>query len=364
MLFSAAVDDASPGGALAFLSRPDVLNVAITRAKRLQVVFVSRAPERFDPTSLFGRYLEWVVSCAGSRDGGRDGVAAVARDAPSSPAGPPTDTVVRVSATRWPSSPAAPAARVELDVRVGRIAVDVVLRCDGGVACVDVVGPGAHALRLDEHDVLRRAGVDVLVVTVEDDPDATERRVRALARELTIRGGGAWLTRTPRPARGLVPDARGAEWGRGAGAIVRRDRGRRAPRRLWSPRGPDSAPRRARRSSAPCRTTRCTARSGPSRWRTGRRCARCSTARGGAGTGRRSGGRDDRRGDGRAARGDQRARARLGGPARARDGAAAHAPGREASGSAAERRPPASLDRVARPRQSVPGCVGSPSSSS
>ena len=44
VLFSAAVDNDSPGGALAFLSRPDVLNVAITRGKHQQIVFCPATP--------------------------------------------------------------------------------------------------------------------------------------------------------------------------------------------------------------------------------------------------------------------------------------------------------------------------------
>ena len=44
VLFSTAVDNDSPGGAVAFLSRPDVLNVAITRGKHQHIVFLSRDP--------------------------------------------------------------------------------------------------------------------------------------------------------------------------------------------------------------------------------------------------------------------------------------------------------------------------------
>lgn len=60
MLFSACVDEQSPAGSLAFLSRPEQLNVAITRARRSQWVFVSRPVEQFSSASLFGRYLMWV----------------------------------------------------------------------------------------------------------------------------------------------------------------------------------------------------------------------------------------------------------------------------------------------------------------
>ena len=70
---------------------------------------------------------------------------------------------------------------VELDVRLGPFALDVVLRRGGPVAGVDLVGPGATALTLADHDVLLRAGVEVLVVRFPDATGRASERVRALA---------------------------------------------------------------------------------------------------------------------------------------------------------------------------------------
>jgi AAA domain len=58
MLLSLVLDDAAPAGAFRYLERPDVWNVAVTRARHRQVVFTSLSPGRAPAGTLLRRYLE------------------------------------------------------------------------------------------------------------------------------------------------------------------------------------------------------------------------------------------------------------------------------------------------------------------
>lgn len=60
MFVSLAVGPASHRAAMRFLSRPDVFNVSITRARHKQYIYTSVEPEHLDPASLLGEYLRQV----------------------------------------------------------------------------------------------------------------------------------------------------------------------------------------------------------------------------------------------------------------------------------------------------------------
>lgn len=57
MFLSLALDDASPAASFRFLEKPDVFNVAVTRARLLNHTWHSFSPTRLNPDSLLARYL-------------------------------------------------------------------------------------------------------------------------------------------------------------------------------------------------------------------------------------------------------------------------------------------------------------------
>ncbi|ASJ74808.1 DEAD/DEAH box helicase [Granulosicoccus antarcticus] len=147
VLFSCCVDDASSGGSLAFLSRSDVLNVSITRARRQQWVFLSRSPERINPDTLFGQYLDWINSPRLHSD------ALVERD---------------ILPEGMTSAIACSDTEVELNVEVGRLVLDAVLHRGDSALGIDFMdSPDREPFALDDHAMLARIGVRVLPVTIE-----------------------------------------------------------------------------------------------------------------------------------------------------------------------------------------------------
>ena len=60
MLISCGVDADTPAGAFKYLDRPDVFNVAITRARVLQFVFVSVASELMPKNGLLEQFIQYI----------------------------------------------------------------------------------------------------------------------------------------------------------------------------------------------------------------------------------------------------------------------------------------------------------------
>jgi hypothetical protein len=132
-----------------FLARPDVLNVAITRARDHQIVFCSFDPDELAPDSLLRRYLD---------DAGRNPLppvpAAASRD-------PSLAGLLEALAGRgirtWPA------------FEVAGFVVDLVVERAGASAGVDLVGfPGPHApaFDLERCRMLRRAGLAVFPLSL------------------------------------------------------------------------------------------------------------------------------------------------------------------------------------------------------
>jgi len=144
MFLSLAVDPTSSASCVRFLSRPDVFNVAVTRARDLQVVFCSLDPSAVPP-GLLRRYLDHVVA---------------APDVPAPAASPDDPFLVEVAAaleargcTVWPAFPVA-----------GR-EVDLVVERSGSSLGVDLVGqPGRfrEPFSLERYRLARRAGLRLL----------------------------------------------------------------------------------------------------------------------------------------------------------------------------------------------------------
>lgn len=147
MLLSLVVDGDSHAAATQFLSKADVLNVSITRARLRQHVFVSLDASELPVDSLVRNYLESIP---------REAVAA------SGPVAPVDEILRQVvaaleqrGAIMWP--------RYE----VAGVILDLVVERDGRLLGVDLIGfPGevGAAVDLERYRILRRAGLPVFLL--------------------------------------------------------------------------------------------------------------------------------------------------------------------------------------------------------
>lgn len=154
---SFALDADAPSASWRYLDREDVFNVAITRARLAQHVFVSVVPESLPPTRLLRRYLVAV--------GGWMPTAGAAQ------ATVPENHPVAVSLREA-------GFRVTAGFVVGGLVVDLVAERGGRAVAIDVVGarggPG-DALAGSRTRVLHRAGLRVVPVALsawQADPKA------------------------------------------------------------------------------------------------------------------------------------------------------------------------------------------------
>ena len=143
MFLSLAVDRDSHSATFRFLDRPDVFNVAITRARSLQIVFASIDPEDLAGDSLLRRYLEEIQTPP---------------KAPSPESASSDDAFLQSVRTEmaergfntWPAYPLA------------GLHIDLVVEKDRRSLGIDLVGyPGRFALAFDleKYRMLQRAGM-------------------------------------------------------------------------------------------------------------------------------------------------------------------------------------------------------------
>ncbi len=169
ILFSAAVDDTSAAGALYFLSRPDVLNVAITRAKHQQIIFLSRAASRFDRSSLFGKYLNWIEQHTQEKEG--DPPASHLQQRNSKKLTPAATAIQHVRQQMIEALQEHTASN-EIDVRVGSVRIDLLVRTANAALGIDFIGfdnsTRSPGLSLADHGVLYRIGLPIIPVTIDD----------------------------------------------------------------------------------------------------------------------------------------------------------------------------------------------------
>ncbi|MCP4691969.1 MAG: AAA family ATPase [Desulfobacterales bacterium] len=144
MLISSAVDSKEKGGTWRYLNRPDVFNVAITRARRAQYLFLSMKETDPPPNTLMRDYLKSIragraahVLVAPSRDVNIDALAKELRGR-------------GMDATR--------------DFTVAGIPMDVVATFGSRAIAVDVIGfPGEYqdVFHLDRYKIFERAGLTI-----------------------------------------------------------------------------------------------------------------------------------------------------------------------------------------------------------
>ncbi|MBL9154711.1 MAG: hypothetical protein JNK37_19685 [Verrucomicrobiales bacterium] len=147
MFVSLVVDDHSPSASLRFLQKPDVFNVAITRARLQQDIFQSISPGRLDPRSLLARYLASDPSPTTT--------------APSRP----SDAILAEIADALRKA----GATVRAHVSLAGTEVDLVYSIGGrarGVDLITGIGQAASSLTTEQALAFRRAGLAVIPVPV------------------------------------------------------------------------------------------------------------------------------------------------------------------------------------------------------
>jgi hypothetical protein len=167
MLLSLAVDPASHPSAFRHLNRPDVFNVALTRARDRQIVFTSLAPDDGAEASLAMRYL-----------------LEIARGSPRSSEANATDDEFLEEVSR---RLLARGDRVWPDYAVAGMTVDLVVERHERTCGVDLIGaPGrfAEAIDLERYRMFRRAGLSIFPLPWSDWRRDEERCLEALDRHL------------------------------------------------------------------------------------------------------------------------------------------------------------------------------------
>ncbi len=175
VLFSAAVDETAAAGSLAFLSRPEVLNVAITRARHRLVVFLSRPLETFSADTLFGRYLRWVQR-------------AQAKEAELSGTLPTLDAELDVAITELIHALNAEGCQLHTHCLMGSVQVDVLLRIEQEMLGIDLVGFGGHhvlaGLQHHELELMYRMQLPIIPITRDDWTQSKTEVVEQLNRRI------------------------------------------------------------------------------------------------------------------------------------------------------------------------------------
>jgi hypothetical protein len=151
MWLSLAIDGDAHSATVRFINTPQLLNVAITRARQLQFVYASFDHHKHDRKSLLAQYLQSVETPPAMAnppnsivDGFRQGVVA---------------ELVRLGLKVWQ------------DYRVASEPMDLIVESQGGMLALDLIGyPGqlSGAYSLERYRMLQRAGLRVLPLCYRD----------------------------------------------------------------------------------------------------------------------------------------------------------------------------------------------------
>lgn len=149
MLISGCIDDETPPGALTYMNRPDVFNVAVSRARELQILFTSFTHEKLEKRNFIRQYIDHAQEFR-----------------------PTTGKSLKVS-QKYTSELDEALSKLGLKVFHGApiagFPVDIV--CTKGEFCfgIDIIGfPGdfESAIALERYKVLHRAGMKIVPVSL------------------------------------------------------------------------------------------------------------------------------------------------------------------------------------------------------
>jgi len=144
MLLSFALDDDCPSASFRFLDKEDVFNVAITRARLENRVFVSFDFEK-SPTRLASRFLSYAASCDATNGLFNRG-----------------ESSTQPCLVDFREVLESLGADVCEGFEIGRYTVDFLCRKDSVSVGIDLIGfpgPYAESMSLERHLMLRRAGI-------------------------------------------------------------------------------------------------------------------------------------------------------------------------------------------------------------
>ena len=148
MFISLVVDPESHAGSIRFLNKPDVFNVAITRARSVQYVFLSIPPEDLKSGSLLARYVEdirWGHTVSSASSATDPWLVRV------------TDALRTRGFRTWPC------------YTIAGVEVDLVVEKHDRTVGVDLIGfPGqfARPLHLERYRMFQRAGLRLFPLTL------------------------------------------------------------------------------------------------------------------------------------------------------------------------------------------------------
>jgi len=151
MLLSLALDDESPAASFRFLEKDDLFNVAITRARLENRIFVSFDPARAS-LNLIGRYLSHAVH---TESGAGVGLKRV------NPLTEPSWVDVRMALEER-------GLAVVVHFSLGGFVIDLLCRGQGKSIGIDLIGfPGPHAaaMSLERHLMMQRAGIRLFPIS-------------------------------------------------------------------------------------------------------------------------------------------------------------------------------------------------------
>lgn len=146
VVLSLALDGESPSGAWRYLGRPDLFNVAVTRARELQVVVTSLLPQHRPPIELLAKYLDQFDATA----------------APAAAVAPADHFRTEVAAALRDRG-----LRVWEHFEVAGTTVDLLLETPRGEVALDLVGgagSAAPALEIERARMIGRAGLRLLPI--------------------------------------------------------------------------------------------------------------------------------------------------------------------------------------------------------
>lgn len=184
MLLSLASGSDGAAQSLRFLGRPDVLNVAVTRAKVEQHVYCSFDAESLPQGSLVREYLHHVIRGGGIAGGGASGAAAPAVCDPFAE---------EVSAALREMGAAVQHGRALAGLRFDLIAIR-----DGDALGIDLLGyPGLleGAFPIERYKMFRRAGMRIFPLAYSQWVVRRDECLAVLGRALA--GGGRGATSSP-----------------------------------------------------------------------------------------------------------------------------------------------------------------------
>lgn len=166
MLLSFALDDDSPAASFRFLEKEDVFNVAITRARRENRVFISFDPARA-PHGLASRFLAYARQVGREENGGLKRV----------------ESGIQPSLVELRSALEVRDFEVAERFPLGSFEIDLLCRGHGKSLAIDLIGfPGPHAaaMSLERHLMMARAGIHLFPISLLEWQCKRERVLREL----------------------------------------------------------------------------------------------------------------------------------------------------------------------------------------